>query len=273
MHVILAAYRSDDLISAVKFVDSQFLAKPDSRRVLVVNQPDLFATLKNNVPNWELVQGTNEFGEFSAWQEGLAYLARSVDGQGILFANDTIDTHRHFSVWRAEALRRAIDGAGPSALVGFRDSIDGDLRVAGMPLHGWVSTYCFFLTGDALRRLQRRLLYPESVRACVRGGVDEVRFFDRLSPDLQSHLQTWLFGGRWYAGGPLTVENSPRMTRKAEAIISEKLLSATCQSLSIETVDPFVQHSNLARADRMWQRVCRSVKSRLLSGEPSVSVG
>ncbi|MDP9044490.1 MAG: hypothetical protein M3O01_06755 [Pseudomonadota bacterium] len=260
MHLILATYRPGDLTASLAFCNRHFPARRHARRILLVNNPELLPAAKAIAGRWEVVAGSNDFGEFSAWQEGLDHLGG--DRGPVMFANDTVNTHRHFTWFRVAALRRAIAAAQGASIVGFCDKLDGDLRIAGMPVPAWVSTYCFFLTGAALERLNSTLFQPSLVRACVPGGLDEARFFSGLSTDLENHLRHWLFGGRWYASGPLTHENRARMTRKAEAIIAEKILSATCRTQAIEVVDPFVRHPFWRRLDRVWRGACRRMRIR-----------
>lgn len=272
MHLILAAYRASDLVSALTFLDRHFPRSVAARRVCVVNDPELVGPARQRAIGWDVVPGSNEFGEFSAWQEGLDHLGADAIDRPVLFANDTVDTHRHFSWWRVAALQRSMARAGDPAIVGFFDAVPGTLTVAGLPIEKWVSTYSFYLTRGALQRLQFRVIRPDLIRACVGGGLEESRFFRQLSPDLDAHLRSWLFGARWYAGGPLTADSRERMTRKAQAIIAEKLLSATCQAAGIERIDPFVQSPVLRFADKAWRKLRRQglpwISARPRPGSP-----
>src|SRR5207253_1477967 len=141
------------------------------------------------------------FGEFSAWQEGLDALGSHHPG-GVLFVNDTVVAHRRFSRFRRWSLLRELACAPPRSVVGFVDHANndiGDLRIAGMVLPGWVSSYLFWLGEETLQLLGHRLWDAEAVDACVNGGTDEAAFFtDRLSPDLRRHVCAWLFHGGWY---------------------------------------------------------------------------
>lgn len=253
MHLIMAGYRQGDLVRALRFCDRHLPTGPGGRRILVINDPALHDSIAPHAKAWEIVAGSNSLGEFSAWQEGLDRLDHPRDA--VMFANDTANTHRHFTGFRTAALMRGAQGLRGAKLLGFCDRIEGRQSVAGLPLDRWVSTYCFFMTGEALQRLGHRVLYRAEVARCVPGGLDEETFFAELSPGLAFHLRRWLFGGWWYAGGPLTAENRVRMTRKAEAIISEKLLSAKCQQAGIELVDPFESFRLLRQADRVVRKL------------------
>jgi hypothetical protein len=253
MHIVLAAYRLDDAIAALSFFARHFPKRLFKRRLLVVNDSRLIEKLATCADGWELIEGTNSLGEFSAWQEGLDTLL--LQEETVVFANDTISTHRHFTWLRAAAFRSALNTARGKQLVGFTDSVPGSVVVAGLPVSHWVSTYCFALTGPALQALDHRVSRPDLVKMCVQGGVDEEKFFTNISPDLEAHLRRWLFCGWWYAGGRLTSENSSRLKRKAEAIISEKLLSATCHALSITIENPFWNRPVIKVADGVYRRL------------------
>src|SRR5690242_13125809 len=193
MDVILAAYTLEKARTALAFCDRLAAGIAVGRRIAVLNDPRLRGSLVR--PGWELLDGSNSFGEFSAWQEGLDHLGRDRP-RGVLFLNDTVVAHRRFSAFRRWSFRRELACANPRSVVGFVDHADndiGDLRIDGMVLPGWVSSYLFWLGAETLQRLEHRLWAPEAVDACVRGGTDEVTFFsDRLSPDLRRHVCAWL---------------------------------------------------------------------------------
>ncbi len=259
MNIILAAYRLGDTLAAITFFARVFPKRLFTRRVIVINDRRLFKELESAGHGWELVEGTNSMGEFSAWQEGLNHLGSHEET--VVLANDTVSTHRHFTWLRAGAFRFSLFRARGSAIVGFTDSLPSTVVVAGLPISLWVSTYCFALTAPALRALQYRVSHPEMVKLCVAGGHDEEKFFRNISTDLEFHLRRWLFRGWWYAGGPLTPENSFRLKRKAEAIISEKLLSAVCQDRSIAIIDPFLQWPYIKFLDGVHRRVVSIVRT------------
>ena len=100
---------------------------------------------------------------------------------------------------------------------------------------------------------------PNVVRRCAPGGLDESDFFTDLSPDLNSHLRNWLFGGGWYRAASLTTENTDRMTHKARCIIAEKLLSARCEAAAVITVEPFVKYRMHRRIDQFQRRIAKIV--------------
>jgi hypothetical protein len=228
---------------------------------MVCNSPAVRETVSH--PDWEALDGSNALGEFSAWQEGLDQLGTGLR-DGVLFLNDTVVSHRRFSAFRRWAFVREVWRANARCVVGFVDHGEhdlGDLRIDGLVVPGWVSTYMFWIGPQTLARLGYRLWEPAVVDACVRGGADEARFFtDRVSPDLQRHIGTWLFGGGWYCSEPLTDANAERLARKARAICAEKLLSARCWALGCTRHDPFERHPLARSLDRHTERWIRRLR-------------
>jgi len=186
--------------------------------------------------------GSNVLGEFSGWAEGLAALG-PIDGEGrVVFANDTFGGYRRRSRAEAWALRAAITRAGGESLVGFTGDSQGlpsGLSILGLALEGWMSTFCFALSGRSLARLGGQLYDTPSLDACVHGGTDPKHFFTHeVSEALQRHLVWWLFEGGWRRSEALTAESEPRLVFKARCICAELLLSARCRAAGIEIVDP-----------------------------------
>ena len=147
--------------------------------------------------------------EFSGWQEGLEHL--HTDGLPrceVLFVNDTICTHRHFSHSRALAFALARKRPADARLIGFHDTVpSGSLSIDGLRIDGWASTYCFALSSEALRILNGQLYDAAALLSCVPGGDSEDGFFRSMSRDLENHLRHWLFDGAWYGGSRLNDEN------------------------------------------------------------------
>lgn len=253
--LILVGYRQNDTTKAIDFCNNSFGAELVQRKILVLNsRMDLTVV---DARSWEVVEGSNLLGEFSGWQEGLSHRKIGVPAtSGVIFVNDSVVTHRHFSGARRRALVRAIKSAPHNAMIGFTDQLNGTLSVLGFQLDSsWVSTYCFALTTRALSGIDGKLFELSSVESCVPGGLDESRFFANVSSDLATHLRNWLFRDGWYAGGELNAANSSRLQRKALSIIAEKLLSARCRAASIEIVDPFQTYPGLSFLDRVNRRL------------------
>lgn len=259
MKLVLVGYTAQKTRSALTFCTRALRKLPIDRRVLVLNRPELRDGLE--APGWELLDGDNVLGEFSGWQQGLDMLQRAGGEAPVVFVNDTVVSHRRYSRFRQWAFVREAWSAGPRSIVGYTDHADdgrGDLSIDDMVLPGWVSSYCFMLGEETLRRLGGRLCDARAVDRCVRGGPDEARFFsDAVSPDLQRHLRRWLFEGGWYRSEPLSPRNEALLTHKARTICAEMLLSARCWALGCERRDPFERHPWARALDRRsepWAR-------------------
>lgn len=269
--VVLVGYRAADTRAALGLCHRLFGPAREGRRLLVLNREGLAPEVQPQAAGWQLVAGSNRHAEFSGWQEGLDLLAGSLGNKAaVVFVNDSVSTHRHFTSARGHAFLRTLEATVGRELVGFQDrperstisvrpDADLELTIADMTLFAWTSTYCFALTSEALQTLQCLLYDSAQVEACVPGGVDEATFFSRLSPHLAEHLRGWLFAGGWYGGGRLTSENMVRLQMKARSIAAELLLSARCRTVGIRALDPFLLHPMLARLDRYSTRLATTL--------------
>lgn len=242
--------------AALTFCERFFARVLIRNRILVVNQPELQSIAKAYL-GWNLIVGTNNLGEFSGWQQGLDLLPDENRSDGVIFANDTISTHRYFSVARRRAFLRSLHEAPTNAFVGFRGHAEGKLDIGGLPLPFWASTFCFMLTRETLRRLDSQLYLPSLVESCVRGGSVETTFFANMSDDLDKRLRHWLFDGAWYKSERLSDKNEVKMRFKAKCILAEMWLSARSFEVNAEMIDPFVSHPMLERADRLEKKLRR----------------
>lgn len=265
--LILVGYTLAKTLEAIKFANRMTSKLGVIEKVLVLNAPDLARSkdLKKAADDWKVIPGSNLLNEISGWQEGLDFLRQNHgDALSVIFVNDTVVSHRTFTRFRLSAfIRTALDASGNS-VVGFIDGREFDgFSVAGLPLTGWVSTYCFFVTHNALARLDFRILDLPVASACINGGADEERFFSNsMSLPLRTHLRSWLFHGRWYASEPLTAENEERFVKKAQCIASEKWLSARCSNAMIRLLDPFDAYPTLKKLDKKTRKI-RAVLSSL----------
>jgi hypothetical protein len=260
MDLVLAGFTAEKTEAALRFCERALVKLPLGRRLLVMNSQEevcLPAT------HWRRLDGSNEFGEFSAWQEGLDALGHD-DDVPVIFLNDTIAFHRRFSNWRSWAFIHEARHADARCVVGFVDDADndiGDLSIDGLVLQGWVSSYLFMLGPAALRLLGRRLYVPQQVERCVDGGDKEAAFFSQaVSPDLQRHLRAWLFQGGWYRSEPLRPSNQAMFERKAKIICAELLLSARCWAVGCSRRDPFQLHPLACQLDETSERWIRRLR-------------
>jgi hypothetical protein len=252
-NLVLVGFTLGKTRAALEFCDSWSLSSRVLHRILVLNDLSLRGMLSTR--GWTVLGGSNRQAEFSGWQEGLECLRLLGEAKPVVFLNDTVTSHRHFSVFRKHALVAEFESAPPSAAVGFVDRATdaGDaLMLAGMPADSWISTYCFRLSEVTLRSLQYRIWDPKLVEAMVPGGSDESTFFSNLvSPALAASLRWFLFAPNgWHSSEALTEESASRLTLKARCICSELVLSARCKALGCELRDPFERRPQLRRLDQ-----------------------
>lgn len=242
--LILVGYSPEQIPAAMEACEQAFGKLALRQKILVLNLPASSSASDAAFARdgWRAMPGSNALGEFSGWQEGLAALGPIDDAGRVVFANDTLGGYRRRSRAEAWALRAAIVRVGGEGLVGFTGDSDGSppgLSILGQALDGWMSTFCFALSGRSLTRLGGRLYATGSLDACVRGGTDASCFFtDEVSEALRRHLVWWLFEGGWRRSEALTAESEPRLVFKARCICAELLLSARCRAAGIEIVDP-----------------------------------
>lgn len=271
MATILVAYDVRRTLRTLAFTRRLNLTPSSAPQILVLNTPSLIdhQEIIKQAKDWILVQGTNEQHEISGWQEGLDYLmAVTTEPVSVLFMNDTVVSHRYFSVFRLMAFKRSISRAHSAQLIGFVDKGAPGLSfsIEGLALPRWVSTYCFFLTGEALERLRYNLWDKPVLTIAVQGGLDAADFFgSNVSGDLRRHIGRWLFEQGWHAAAPLCAENHDRMMLKARSIITELWLSARCLATGVEIVDPFERGGWYRKADASLVKYATILKRAMRS--------
>lgn len=242
--LILVGFTPSKTLTALRFSNRLASRLSIKHKVLVANSPTIAQdpAIIGKANDWQIVHGSNQLNEISGWQEGLDHLRKSVGEEiSAAFINDTVVSHRTFTRFRLSAFVKTILHSQHKGLIGFIDGREfSGFSLDNIPISGWVSTYCFFLSCDALNKLEYKILDLPFVQSCVRGGTNEEEFFSELvSPPLRRHLCKWLFHGQWYASEPLTSSSEEKFIMKAKCIASEKWLAARCTREAIPQLDPF----------------------------------
>ena len=270
--LLLVGYTPDQTRAALDFCNRMFFWIPRRQRIMTANCSTLLGdgAIGRRLRGWQVTVGSNRQHEFSGWQEGLDVLRAELgDGFGAILVNDTVNTHRRFSLPRSAAFLASVRRPPAVGLTGFSSGLEGGVPFAidGQIARRWVSSYLLFLGADALARVHHRVWYDDLNEACVTGGADVRTFFtDVISPNLSSHLRRWLFEGGWYRSESLSAANSARFTIKARSIINEIALSVRAQHPDSGITDPFEQFPTLARWDRRlkrWRMALAEIGSRL----------
>jgi hypothetical protein len=123
-------------------------------KIVVRNSPNVLLSDFNQ--DWIKIPGSNDAGEFSAWQEGLNWSLENSQKPryGYIFVNDTVNSHRKFSSIRFYFFKRCITQY-PQHAVGFTDELP-----EGEPfsIHGPIRS----LVDEHLLLLSKSRGYPKS---------------------------------------------------------------------------------------------------------------
>lgn len=208
--------------------------------------------------SWIVLKGSNDAGEFSAWQEGLNWSLRNIEEprHGYIFVNDTVNSHRQFSFVRLHYFKKFMLKYRNHA-VGFTDTLNRgeQFSIHGLSGRKWLSTYCFYLSYDSLKKIDftvnSELLHRESP------DTDNGSLFPAsMSENLRTWLEHWLFGGGWYKSKSLTKTPNGIAEFKARAIVNEKMLSLRLTDKNVEIVSVMAQAPRIAqRLDNLMEKL------------------
>jgi hypothetical protein len=247
--IILVAYDELRVQSSIRYLD-RFSA---SKRIVVVNNKKLLnvSELINSKNSWEIIEGSNDAGEFSGWQEALEYLDATGRYEQYIFANDTVVSHRMFSWIRHLAFEYQLSKKTPC--FGFCDSSVKAFSLCGIKIKRWISTYIFCMDDATLDKINRSINNNLILKSCIPGGSNIDSFFSGdICSNLQEHIVTWLFCGGWYASQPLNRSNRHAFRNKALAILNEKYLSAALTKQGVALVDPLNEVKRLIYIDKLF---------------------
>ena len=235
---VLAAYDVDRTFAAVRALRS--VLGSDCRLIVVANSCVALNALEG-MSDIELIAGSNESHEFSAYDEGLDRL-RSVEGpvQVVVFANDRLGAYRdgfaellnlhllEFCVTHQLALGN-LDDPGRTFVTPFgvlERYLRGNLFIVPMGS----LPYDFHITSVDAR------LYDSAIPREYSSSTDAASMQAILSdPDYASFLWTWLTTG-WYRGGELSPANWQTLREKARDILNEHWLTVRLADHGIRPV-------------------------------------
>jgi hypothetical protein len=193
--------------------------------VVVKNHADAYVPrlpfLKTTV-----ISGSNAWGEFSAWAEGMDFVRDSIAYDDmVLCANDTLLRHGRLGFGDyLDLLAHKNADVQRAQLSGFVSAIPwSDCEIDGNKMTRNVCTKLFFVRANLLSR------------SLIEAAVEEAsRYVEGLKPKRLSwqyfeFLDSWLHGNsghRWYKARP--VQDMPQSERKMKSamIISEHLLTS-----------------------------------------------
>ena len=250
--LLLVSYNYIDTLRSLQFLNLLNCSK----RILIVNNHSIFKEIQMHdlALDWILILGSNKSAEFSAWQEGLDYLIDKEDFARFVFCNDTVCTHRKFSIVRYFCFSLSCL-QNPNSATGFTNCSRIPLELYGLTFSSWISTYFFSIPRDGLNRLKFRINDSQNLEGYISSSYSGTYFFkNSLNDNLNKHITAWLFNGGWYKSAELSNSNFEGMKLKAICILNEKSLSVRMRLSNIIYIDPFKRSSYFIQ---LLEKLCK----------------
>jgi hypothetical protein len=220
--------------------------------------------------SWSLHLGSNLNHEFSGWQEGLAFLSKTLnDYRYVLFANDTFARHdsdaRKFLLLPKLALAitssRLYDGVGlvhDHSTLGLSGDL-GQYHVAN-----WICTGCFALSGSVLCRLMGVVDYSSVCSEYISDSDDDIILNNKASKALQEYIDWWLADAvnGWYRAiaRPRTADEISFLRKKSLMILDEMMLSIKIKEVGGDLHDPAALYSGSNAMQTLMRLPFRIIK-------------
>lgn len=232
-----------EILSIFSDFDFKVLFVDNSDKLLPENEPE------HNV-SW--LKGSNAAGEFSAWDEGYAFInetSPSADKDIIFFLNDTFCHHRVFTFYDRYLYRKAVRNCGEAEIYGEINSIGTTFAINQLPFTSWLSSYVFLSARkniDKVLPFNNTSAMSSEAHTMIESGLAMQKVqVPMFSENLNQHLSHWLFpinGKGWYNAGKTS---SAILLFKLKAIINEKLL--TYHALNNKLVVQDIYHGKINR--------------------------
>ena len=219
--------------------------------IVVFNNHDLaekYPTESTKGINYDSVIGSNQFHEFSGWNEGLDFIklqyASQYQKSHFVFCNDTFCQHRTYTFFHrlifSASCTLSFFARNPT-IAGEVNSFGEDFEFNNCTFSTWVSSYFFSINQSAINLLKFNILPSSNViNTYLVGGHEEKLFFSNsMDLKLKRHLLNWLFLGGWYKSESLNQINKDRFYCKARSILAEFNLSSNAHEKKIGLIDTY----------------------------------
>lgn len=241
-YIIVAVYYKHYFRRVLKEIDTIYRDFNPNIIFINNNEDNKIINYSSVSDNIRYIQGSNSSGEFSAWDEGVAYVVSNyvIDNEDVfVFLNDTFCHHRLFTFIDRYVYRQAMLITSEYEIRGELNKSIEKLEVNDTNLNGWISSYYFCCRWQSVK-----LLLPFSKAANLENNV-KIKIKEDLlnhtvkipifSSGLNAHLTKWLFpqGSRGWQGKSKNT-NCDILFFKLQAIINEKLLSYTAIEKNIK---------------------------------------
>lgn len=229
IYAVLVSYYDDYYDKALGEL-KKICADVDKNYVIVVVNNN-HNKMINNECNVDVIGGSNQSWEFSAWDEGVEYLNANYKVNSFdmcIFANDTFCHHRYYNHLSQKIFSYQLRKAKGNSklLVGDICHTQDMLSIDGYMGDSWVSTYIF---GTQLANIKNVGGFCSNHHEIV---FEHPKIkIKRANEAMERHLSNWLLSsnGGWYKSGDVS-ENI--VIKKTEAILNEKLLSFRLKKIS-----------------------------------------
>ncbi|MAJ71284.1 MAG: hypothetical protein CL584_17200 [Alteromonadaceae bacterium] len=225
-----------------------------------------FTSLSSKV---QQLRGSNKYGEFSAWVEGMEYIVAEHGAKSFVLFNDTVFSHFKLFYWKIINFLSQIERYSKlekPVQLGETVKLPYQSVVMGISHKHFVRSALFYLNESAssLFIAGCHRVFQQAERAfCETNSFEMLKHFFNESGAY--HVGRWLFSGGWYGSKPYD-QFAPRLLElKVTAIACEHLSSATCIHHGGKAAD-----SNLQRNFNLPEQI-RLFKSQLF-GHPLFSL-
>jgi hypothetical protein len=217
---------------------------------------------------WETVLGSNSFAEFSGYQEGLNYIRETYTLAATdvcLFVNDTINSHRKFSILREFHLARMLISLPKYSFGGYIESCGWTgFSIRSRSIPEWISTYTFALDAQSLSKLDYRIEHRELFESIEIDSLSHrMSSSYSVSEPLRHHILKWL-SEDWYNAKPISLWDSEKLKLKIACILNEKFLSAICLEKSINFIDFQDSYIKFEAQHTYWSRLIDRLESFMM---------
>lgn len=209
-------------------------------RIVVVNNSDVYHTgfalerLCSGLSNVDIISGSNEFAEFSAWVEGLNYAeAKGQIFDSFLLLNDTVFSHYEFYmglyIKYLIGMFNACSANNPVAVGTLVDDLIPRVIFTGQSYDKFICTafFCFNKASKPifLESCSASFERWEQSKQFVNSRTDLLKcFFDETGVEDTGY---WLFDGGWYNSKNFEMFDKQLLKLKLTAIVCEHHFSAS----------------------------------------------
>jgi hypothetical protein len=219
-----------NFIDLIKFLDKTY------RGVVVNNSRE---ELSLNCENVTVINGSNKFYEFSAYQEGYEYLSKFCilgDRDVILIANDTLFSN-HFYTFPTRYYIRYLLGKSKKLSHYLIGELDG---VNGRQFTSWISSYFFISNKSTLQKITPFFIEESLYISIVQGtNPPEIKWGNFFCKSIQNEIQSWLDPKNrksWYLQHKKFF-NQQHFNIKLFNIVNERLLTDRLKESGTKLID------------------------------------